>query len=332
MNLQRERAHNKLSDAEHKFEILVERLQKYLPEASCQELCTFLAPELIYTEIEEMSIRGNNTIHFYKEKNSENDADLAIKMFPLDKEGQKMAKDEFKTMLKCYDPRYTVSPFQLAYNNGSVAISMEYGGVSLNEFWINWELSFDSILYIFLQLARGLKSIHQNNVYHGDIKPQNILVKNEELFLYSDFGGSIENKSLIYRQTQKVNGTGALREFTFPYLAPEVSYLIEHEQPIPHDIDLSMLDVYSLSLTIYSLVKRSLLTEKDTTNKNTKDSMIYGIFMKDVKQTMRRAFMNFKDFEQEKILFDSIVSGLELDPKKRINLTQLINILVLSKN
>ncbi|MUL33950.1 serine/threonine-protein kinase [Priestia megaterium] len=92
------------------------------------------------------------------------------------------------------------------------------------------------ISLIVLDILEGVKFLHNKNICHGDIKPQNILFNNREVKL-TDFGTSkfIEN---IFVKTADAGGTWA-------YMAPEVAgsnkrYLIS--------------DIYSLGVLLYQLL------------------------------------------------------------------------------
>ena len=89
---------------------------------------------------------------------------------------------------------------------------------------------------IFLEILEGVKYLHNKNICHGDIKPQNILVNDVSVKL-TDFGTSkfIEN---VFIKTVDAGGTWA-------YIAPEVAgsnkrYLIS--------------DIYSLGVLLYQLL------------------------------------------------------------------------------
>lgn len=49
-------------------------------------------------------------------------------------------------------------------------------------------LGDEQVWDIFRQVIRGIKYLHDNNIVHGDIKPQNILLANNGCIKISDFG------------------------------------------------------------------------------------------------------------------------------------------------
>jgi serine/threonine protein kinase len=46
----------------------------------------------------------------------------------------------------------------------------------------------DKVKSYALQIARGISYLHKNNVVHGDLKPQNILLMADDEIKICDFG------------------------------------------------------------------------------------------------------------------------------------------------
>ncbi|CAG9580079.1 putative protein kinase [Leishmania major strain Friedlin] len=76
-------------------------------------------------------------------------------------------------------------------------------------------------------IARGLKHLHDHNVIHGDVKPENVLTRSDGSVAISDFGCSSfslvssDNGSPLLRSSNQENGS--LQLFgTAAYMAPEV--------------------------------------------------------------------------------------------------------------
>ncbi len=98
-------------------------------------------------------------------------------------------------------------------------------------------------LNIALQLAEGLRDIHQGNVIHNDIKPSNILFQPDTgRVKYIDFG-SAASLHQIKRITTNPDVSGG----TLPYLSPEqtgrINRLLDYRT-----------DFYSLGITFYQLL------------------------------------------------------------------------------
>jgi casein kinase 1 len=69
----------------------------------------------------------------------------------------------------------------------STCLVMSYYEISLFDYIKTKELSVEQIDKIILQMVLILENIHKNFVIHRDIKPQNFMIKDGELFLI-DFG------------------------------------------------------------------------------------------------------------------------------------------------
>jgi len=94
------------------------------------------------------------------------------------------------------------------------------------------------ILYIN-NIANGLKIIHENNIFHRDIKPDNILLNSNnkyDIIKISDFGiSSLQNRN----NDSLTSGKG-----TMEYMAPE---------QISNNYDKSV-DIWSFGITIYEII------------------------------------------------------------------------------
>lgn len=148
----------------------------------------------------------------------------AIKIYApgmgLDMDGQKMFIDEFSlvenlrhTNLLC--PRiidvwdnmpYLVLPY---CKNGSAFSRYVVGQKSITE---------DEAWKMLHDVASGLAYLHEKEppIIHQDIKPDNILIDDEERFVISDFGISSKVQSTIRK-----NKNDELSGGTFAYMAPE---------------------------------------------------------------------------------------------------------------
>ena len=78
--------------------------------------------------------------------------------------------------------------------NLDVTIIMENYGIDLHEYLCDIQLSEEIKFDLSVQLLEAVNYIHHIEILHGDIKPQNILIKNDKLKL-ADFGVS---KGLLF--------------------------------------------------------------------------------------------------------------------------------------
>ncbi len=98
----------------------------------------------------------------------------------------------------------------------------------------NGSLPWDISLFILQQIAQGLNAIHQQNIIHQDIKPENIFISNEGAVKLGDLGFSVT----LDQVDNQIQGTPA-------YLAPETV------EGLPVDF---RSDLYSLGLVGYEML------------------------------------------------------------------------------
>lgn len=105
----------------------------------------------------------------------------------------------------------------------------------------------ESVIHLIKQLAEALDYTHSCGVYHGDIKPSNVLLSSTGKPLLMDFNLSV-NATI---NSAKIGGT-------LPYMAPEQLSCLLHscqDNPIPID---SRTDIYSLGVIFYHLLSGNL--------------------------------------------------------------------------
>lgn len=112
------------------------------------------------------------------------------------------------------------------------------------------DVSLQKILGLCLDIAEGIKAIHQIGIIHGDIKPRNVLIfKHNELdqiAKVADFGSAII--------LSEVSQTIRITEGTPAWQAPEC------ESAIPKE-GLVRIDMYALGLTIANFIMRNRFSE-----------------------------------------------------------------------
>ncbi|CAH6420273.1 Protein kinase [uncultured virus] len=97
---------------------------------------------------------------------------------------------------------------------------------------------------IIIQLCTAIQALHASNIIHRDIKPRNIIITEQSLFLI-DFDLAHTEDNPLYPPLTGLVGTPN-------YLAPEVWL----NAP---DIDYKLTDIYALGVTAYYLFNRKHL-------------------------------------------------------------------------
>ena len=136
-----------------------------------------------------------------------------------------------------------VKTIELGEERGRRFLVLEdFGGVSLSELIYSTTLSLQDALACAVRLAGLVGQIHENNVIHKDIKPQNFIVSRDlGIVKLTDFGISarFSRKSLSLRNTDQIEGTLA-------YISPEQTGRTNSEFDYRTDL-------YSLGVTLYEL-------------------------------------------------------------------------------
>ncbi|XYI03928.1 AAA family ATPase [Sorangium sp. So ce1128] len=136
-----------------------------------------------------------------------------------------------------------VAPLALETYEGLPALVLEdFGGESLDHF-MDAPMSIERFLDLAVRIVAGVAELHQRDIIHKDLKPQNILVNAATgQVKLADFGLA----SRLSRE-QAPAGPPRLIEGSLPYLAPEQTGRMNRA------ID-SRADLYALGVTFYEML------------------------------------------------------------------------------
>lgn len=95
---------------------------------------------------------------------------------------------------------------------------------------------------IMIQLTSAVEHAHENNIIHRDVKPQNVMVKDDGTVKMMDFGIALAHDAVQLTQSDAVLGSAH-------YLAPETT----RGEPATNQID-----IYALGIVFYELLTGSV--------------------------------------------------------------------------
>lgn len=190
------------------------------------------------------------------------------------------------------------------------SIILEYCDMDLLDFINNNpDETKEAILDIFIDIAKGIKHMHDNNLIHKDIKPENIVIKFEKTKITAkliDF--SFSEEILPYKDYAKfTNGIG-----TIGYICPFLCYQEFFEKD---NIKIyKSADIYSFGSLMYSILNKKTLISLYVNN----------IKNKTKKYSPEQIDINFKSF-----LINKMEQNKNWEPSFKINnkLPELENII-----
>jgi Tol biopolymer transport system component len=129
-----------------------------------------------------------------------------------------------------------VTIYEVIHTASKLAIAMELvDGRPLRSF-CGSPLPVDKVLHLGEQVARALGAAHARGIIHCDIKPENLMVREDGFVKILDFG--------LARDLGAITSTSVVPAGTLRYMSPEQS---RGESPTPAS------DVFSLGLVLYEL-------------------------------------------------------------------------------
>jgi predicted ATPase/signal transduction histidine kinase/tRNA A-37 threonylcarbamoyl transferase component Bud32 len=153
-------------------------------------------------------------------------------------------KHEYKILNSLIDVKEVINPLGLKkYQNRLALVIEDFSAISLNNFNNTYKLSLKDFLLIATQLVSALANIHNKQVIHKDIKPQNIIINPKELTIkLIDFSIA----SHLSRENPTVSNPNLI-EGTLAYMSPEQTGRMNRSLDYRTDF-------YSLGATFYQML------------------------------------------------------------------------------
>ncbi|MGH7172552.1 MAG: methylation-associated defense system protein kinase MAD6, partial [Gemmataceae bacterium] len=174
----------------------------------------------------------------YKVIDTLGDVPRAVKLILHDRHSTiERLKKEYRTLLHTPEHPNVVRVYDadILPANGPPFIVFEFvNGLDVGEMIENGVFSPDDALDLARQVVAGLVHLHQNDVFHCDIKPRNLL--------WTDRGVKIIDFNVsVLASKEEGHGGGSRR-----YLPPDLDLSVD-----PTTTDLADRDLYALGLTVY---------------------------------------------------------------------------------
>ena len=242
------------------------------------------------------TIKSGGMAYVYKATDPETKDTVAIKTLKRSSINRRAAKgflQEAKMLKKLNHPNI-IQVMDFGKEDGMAYMVMEYiNGEDIKKLMLHKKIKgIQKIDDIILQIGIGLDYLHENNIIHHDIKPENILVsKNNEVKII-DFGLARYNRLRIFTRNRFIDGTPT-------YMSPE--------QIRKRHTD-KRTDIYSYGITIYEM-----LTGKVPYQANDKNAIMRAHI--DIHTKARP--VSYHDSSIPKNIENCVMKAIEKNPNKR---------------
>jgi len=173
---------------------------------------------------------------------------VALKIYPrLDQEGVKNMEDEYRNQADLSHTHLLIARY-FGKHNGYPFLEMKYcseGNASSK----TGSCSEEDIAKCMYHVGSALAYLHENNIVHQDIKPNNFLIDRQGNFYLADLGLSLSVRNTIKKFTQsKSTSNSYVSGLTPPqYRAPELYERNKESQPI------KATDIWAFGASLYEL-------------------------------------------------------------------------------
>jgi serine/threonine protein kinase len=177
---------------------------------------------------------------------------VALKVYPkLDEEGIRNIEEEYKRLFELQHSNL-LSVLHFGRFNGYPYLVMRYypGGNASKKIGSSSEKEIAKCL---LQIGGVLKYLHENNLVHQDIKPNNFLLDQFGNYFLADLGLSFKVRDTIRMSTATVSMNDVASMQTGltppPYRAPEL-----YDRKRPNKDPLKATDIWALGASLYEMI------------------------------------------------------------------------------
>lgn len=210
-----------------------------------------LRPNLLFHDryrLVEMKGRGSFGEVWLAHDTQLDDMKVAIKIYiALDARGKEEFKAEYVTAFNLNHPNL-LHAYHFEVFEDRPYLVMPYCPQSSTS--LVGRIDEPTMWQFILDTASGLAYLHEKDILHRDIKPDNILVDESGKFLITDFGISVSFRSTLRQNSSCIkNDTGSIGG-AIPYMAPEL--FGEDAEAVKAS------DIWALGVTLFELLTGEL--------------------------------------------------------------------------
>ena len=173
---------------------------------------------------------------------------VAIKIYvALDAKGITEFRNEFKNVYNLHHSNLLRADYLDSVENRPFLV-MPYCPVSVGN--LVGRMNEDDILKFVKDVASGLAYLHEHDIIHRDIKPDNILQDEQGNYVITDFGLSTKMRSTLRKASGRHNNEAEGQSGTIGYMAPEL--FVSKPQAV------KATDIWALGVSIYEIATGEL--------------------------------------------------------------------------
>ena len=202
---------------------------------------------------------------------------------------------------------------ELAEQGSLVTLDEKTGVFTLNKNYDNTKYNEKLIKSWILDIATGIKFLHDNNIAHCDIKSDNIVIGKEGKCKLADFGNSL-------RINEGENDNFIRTQGNIYFFPPE---LVDEKEKDKKTIDYKAVDIWMLGVSIYTCIYKCLPFVPEI-----RDNIV-ELFKQigEANFDYKKNGINISD-EMKKLL----QGILDKDPEKRLKASDIVNYPWLKEN